>query len=83
MLAARELNRADLPIDTWEGRHLAYTHGYGVALAPASEVRGDGSPNFLVHGRGRLGPLLTEPEIYFGEGLHSYAVVATERTRSR
>ena len=47
VLAARELNRADIPVTTWEGKHLAYTHGYGVALAPASQVRGDGSPNYL------------------------------------
>ncbi len=79
VLAARELNRADVPVTTWEGKHLAYTHGYGVALAPASEVRGNGSPNYLSTGEGGSGPLLTEPEIYFGEGLDSYSVVATER----
>ena len=79
VLAARELNRADVPVTTWEGKHLAYTHGYGVALAPASEVRGDGSPNYLSTSEGGSGPLLTEPAIYFGEGLDSYSVVATER----
>ncbi len=79
VLAARELNRADVPVTTWEGKHLAYTHGYGVALAPASEVRGNGSPNYLSTGEGGSGPLLTQPEIYFGEGLDSYSVVATER----
>jgi uncharacterized membrane protein (UPF0182 family) len=79
VLAARELNRADVPVTTWEGKHLAYTHGYGVALAPASQVKGDGSPNYLVTSEGGTGPLLTEPEIYFGEGLDSYSVVATER----
>ena len=67
------------PVTTWEGKHLAYTHGYGVALAPASQVRGDGSPNYLTTVEGGSGPLLTEPEIYFGEGLDSYSVVATER----
>ena len=79
VLAARELNRADIPVTTWEGKHLAYTHGYGVALAPASQVRGDGSPNYLDTSGNGSGPLLTEPAVYFGEGLDSYSVVATER----
>ena len=80
VLAARELNRADIPVTTWEGKHLAYTHGYGVALAPASEVRGRRQPQLPRHVEASgTGPLLTEPEIYFGEGLDSYAVVATER----
>ena len=45
VLAARELNPSDLPIDTWEGRHLAYTHGYGIAMAPASQILTDGKPD--------------------------------------
>ena len=79
VLAVRELNRADIPVTTWEGKHLAYTHGYGVALAPASQVRGDGSPDYLDTNQGGSGPLLTQPNVYFGEGLDSYSVVATER----
>ena len=61
VLAVRELNRDDLPVTTWEGRHLAYTHGYGVALAPASQIRGDGSPDYLDTDQGGSGPLLTQP----------------------
>jgi uncharacterized membrane protein (UPF0182 family) len=68
VLAVRELNRADIPVTTWEGKHLAYTHGYGVALAPASQVRGDGSPDYLDTNQGGSGPLLTQPNVYFGEG---------------
>jgi uncharacterized membrane protein (UPF0182 family) len=79
VLAVRELNRADIPVTTWEGKPLAYTHGYGVALAPASQVRGDGSPDYLDTNQGGSGPLLTQPNVYFGEGLDSYSVVATER----
>ena len=79
VLAVRELNRADIPVTTWEGKHLAYTHGYGVALAPASQVRGDGSPDYLDTNQGGSGPLLTQPNVYFGEGLDSYSVAATER----
>ena len=34
VLAVRELNTGDVPVTTWEGRHLAYTHGYGVVAGP-------------------------------------------------
>ncbi len=50
-----------------------------MAFAPASEVRGDGSPDYLDDSAGGDGPLLTQPAVYFGEGLDSYSVVATER----
>jgi uncharacterized membrane protein (UPF0182 family) len=79
VLAVRELNRNNIPTTTWEARHLAYTHGYGVAFAPASQVRGDGSPDYLDDSKGGDGPLLSQPAVYFGEGLDSYSVVATER----
>ena len=79
VLSVRELNRDNIPTTTWEARHLAYTHGYGVAFAPASKVRGDGSPDYLSDGKGGEGPLLTQPAVYFGEGLDSYSVVHTDR----
>jgi hypothetical protein len=79
VLAVRELNRNNIPTTTWEARHLAYTHGYGVAFAPASQARGDGSPDYLDDSKGGDGPLLTQPAVYFGEGLDSYSVVHTER----
>ena len=68
------------PDTTWEGRHLAYTHGYGVALRPGQPGPGDGSPDYLDTNQGgspaRCSP---QPDVYFGEGLDGYSVVATER----
>ena len=29
-IAARELNSADLPTQSWVNQHIVYTHGYGV-----------------------------------------------------
>ena len=80
VLAARELDTAGAPIRTWEGRHLAYTHGYGLAFAPASRVDADGKPLYVevVSPENDLG--LVRPEIYFGDGMSSYAVVETNRT---
>lgn len=92
VLSARELNPTSLPQDTWEARHLIYTHGYAVALAPANAVTSRGRPDFLVSGVSPLsvdpsvaGVLsLTRPELYFGEGIDGpgndgYAIVGTTR----
>lgn len=91
LIAARELNRAGIPQDTWEARHLIYTHGYGLALAPANAVTSRGRPRFLVAGVPlRVDPELAadlpveRPELYFGEGLDGddgkgYAIVGTTR----
>jgi uncharacterized membrane protein (UPF0182 family) len=78
MISARELNLANIPQRTWEGRHLAYTHGYGVALAPAARVTGDGFPRYIAT-TDETGQRVTQPAIYFGEGLDEDSVVATER----
>ena len=69
----------DLPIDTWEGRHLAYTHGYGIAMAPASQILTDGKPAFLPLTDPSAGPVVKQPSIYYGENLPGYAVVGTKR----
>jgi uncharacterized protein len=79
LVGVRELNATDLPLDTWEGRHLAYTHGYGAAVAPASRIQANGQPAFYDVSPETPGPKLERPELYFGENLQSYAVVNTER----
>ena len=92
VLSTRELNPDSLPSQTWEGTHLIYTHGYGVALAPANAVTPKGRPNFLVSG---VSPIqidpsvssaitLDRPEIYFGASKdvanqNGYAIVDTKR----
>ena len=78
VLAARELD-SNTPLNTWEGRHLAYTHGYGLAFAPASQVAADGSPIFVdvKTPDNELG--VRKPELYFGDGLSDYAIVGTNR----
>lgn len=80
LLSARELNSAGLPSGSWENQVLAYTHGYGVVLSPASEVTPDGQPTFLVKDVPPVGKIdIEQPAIYFGEQLPSYAVVNTTR----
>jgi uncharacterized membrane protein (UPF0182 family) len=81
VLAARELNPSGLPGNTWENRHLAYTHGYGVALAPGSQITNTGQPDFLdTTVQSSTSPFLAQPAVYFGEKLSDYAVVATKRS---
>jgi len=70
LVAARELNTAGIPNRTWVSRHLLYTHGCGLVVAPASKVTIDGRPIYTDLG-------VTQPELYFGEGLDSYALVKT------
>ena len=50
VLGARELDPGGIPQQSWEGQHLAFTHGYGVALAPANVVTVD-RPARLPHRR--------------------------------
>ncbi|MDA0286277.1 MAG: UPF0182 family protein [Actinobacteria bacterium] len=70
LVAARELNSAGIPNRTWVSRHLLYTHGCGLIVAPASKVTVDGRPIYT-------SLKITQPELYFGEGLDSYALVKT------
>ncbi|MGI8759125.1 MAG: UPF0182 family membrane protein [Acidimicrobiales bacterium] len=82
-LSARELDTPGVPQDSWEARHLTYTHGYGAVAAPANSKTADGRPelvlaNIPVDGTPSLN-LEDEPGIYVGEGLSGYVVVNTDR----
>ena len=80
IVSARELNSANLPSHSWVNERLQYTHGYGAVVSPANAVTADGKPQFLVKDVPPVGrPEITEPRIYFGENLSSYAVVNTKQ----
>ncbi len=78
VIGARQLNVADIPQQSWEGRHIQYTHGYGVAVAPVNSVTTQGSPDFAV---GDVPMADTSnfqwrrPQLYIGENLTDYAIV--------
>ncbi len=85
-IGARTINADGVPGDSWESAHLAYTHGYGVVLAPSNASQGT-EPEFLV---GDVPPVvdprleqsgfaMDQPGIYFGEDLEGYVVVGTNR----
>ncbi len=78
VIGARQLNVADIPQQSWEGRHIQYTHGYGVAVAPVNSVTTQGSPDFAVGDVPVFttqGFELDQPQIYIGEKLSGYAIV--------
>ncbi|HEX6424956.1 MAG TPA: UPF0182 family protein [Acidimicrobiales bacterium] len=85
-IGARTINPGGVPGDSWEARHLAYTHGYGVVLAPSNASQGT-EPDFLVGGVppeiasevAESGFATDNPGIYFGEDLDGYIVVGTNR----
>ena len=80
VLSARELNPNSLPSDTWENRHLAFTHGYGAVLSPANSVTADGQPDFLVRNIPPQGePPITQPRLYHGEAIGGFGIVNTGR----
>lgn len=70
---------------SWENSHIAYTHGYGVALAAANGTTTSGSPDFLVSSvpvnirRDKLATDLAVPGIYFGEKMPGYAITGATR----
>lgn len=69
MLATRELSAEKLPEEAqrWVNRQLQFTHGYGVAMSPVTEVEAGGRPSFLVSDVPPVGPIpLERPEIYYG-----------------
>jgi hypothetical protein len=83
MVSARDLNTDGVP-ESWESRHLAFTHGYGVVVAPTNLKDEDGRPSFLVSDipLDEEGPAelhIAEPGIYFGENLDGFVVTNTER----
>ncbi|HHW12048.1 MAG TPA: COG1615 family transporter [Firmicutes bacterium] len=82
MIAARELDPTKID-QNWLNRHLVYTHGYGLAMNAVNQANNVGQPLFLVKDippvvDGSLPALeLAHPQIYFGEGQDSYAIVRT------
>ena len=78
VIGARQLNVADVPQQSWEGRHVQYTHGYGVAVAPVNSVTTQGSPDFVVGDVPVVASAdfeLERPQLYIGENLTGYAIV--------
>ena len=79
LLAARELDPDNLPADArnWVNRRLQYTHGYGLAMSPATGFTPEeGRPEFFIHDIPIRGDIPIErPELYYGESPAPFAIV--------
>lgn len=84
LVSTRELALDEIP-DTWENKHIVYTHGYGMALAPANVTTSNGQPDFLVRNLpvdvspSLVGVELTRPELYVAEDFGGFAIVGATR----
>ncbi|MFP4650209.1 MAG: UPF0182 family protein [Desulfobacterales bacterium] len=81
MLSTRELSSEKLPSEAqrWVNRHLQFTHGYGVAMSPVTEVAEGGRPEFFLRDlppRGKID--LERPEIYYGLKSLPFAIVNSD-----
>ena len=78
-LAARELNIGKLPQEaqTWENKHLRYTHGYGAVVTPTSQDADQPIKWYLrdLNLVSEQGFKIEHPEIYYGEERYDYAIV--------
>jgi uncharacterized protein len=79
-ISAREVNSDIIEPNTWQNRHLVYTHGFGVVMSKVNSVTPEGQPNFVIKDiplENSTGISLENPRIYFGEQTDDYVVVNT------
>ena len=86
IVSSRDLNLSQVPSQSWEGTHILYTHGYGVALAPANSTTTSGGPNYLIKNvptqvtRSAIKVQVNTPQVYFSLGQSGYAIVDSSKT---
>jgi len=83
LISARELNPSGIPESGWESEVLSFTHGNGLALAPANLIR-DSLPTFFIGDVPLENDIeddipIDQPRIYYGENMDGYAIVDTDR----
>ena len=82
-IAPREINLGSLQgnSNTWQNRHLVYTHGYGVVMSKVNSVTSEGQPDFIINNipvENKTSLKLDDPRIYFGESTNDYSIVDTK-----
>jgi uncharacterized membrane protein (UPF0182 family) len=82
-LAPREIEQNSLVgnAETWQNKHLSYTHGYGMVMSKVNSITSEGQPEFLMKDiptNNKSGIVLDNPRIYFGESTDDYAIVNTK-----
>lgn len=80
-ISARELNLKAIEPNTWQNRHLIYTHGYGIAMSKVNSVTEEGQPDFSIKDIPQVNNTdisIDNPRIYFGEKTDEYAIINTK-----
>ncbi|MGH4117199.1 UPF0182 family protein [Clostridium sp.] len=82
-IAPREINLESLKdnSNTWQNRHLVYTHGYGVVMNKVNSVTSEGQPDFVIDNiplENKTDIKLDNPRIYFGESTNDFSIVNTK-----
>ena len=80
-IAARELNSDSLDPNTWQNKHLIYTHGYGIVMNKVNSITSEGKPDFVIKDippDNSTDIKITNPRIYYGEKTNDYAIVNTK-----
>lgn len=83
-LSVRELDKEalDESAKTWVNKHLKFTHGYGVTVAPVNQLTASGQPLMVVRNAPPVSDFeelnVTRPQIYFGELTNDYVIVNTD-----
>jgi len=80
-IAPRELDTAAVSPDTWQNKHLIYTHGYGLAMNKVNSITSEGQPDFVIKDIPPANSTdlpITNPRIYYGELTNDYAIVNTK-----
>ena len=86
MLAPREVTQNGIRGggQTWQNRHLTFTHGFGVVASRADQASRDGAPAFVLSDippQGDLADQIEQPRVYFAEITDvPFVVVKTEQS---
>lgn len=71
MVSPREIAQNGIPAggQTWQNRHLAYTHGFGMVAAQVNAATAEGQASLVLQNLPPVGqPAMSQPRIYYGEG---------------
>jgi len=76
VVAAREINSANIPDRNWINLHTVYTHGHGLVAAYGNRRQVMGEPEWIVRDIPPVGPIeQTQSRVYYGERSTTFAIV--------
>ncbi len=84
MLSGREISQSGIPPEgqTWQNRHLVYTHGFGAVAAQVNLATSEGAPVLNLRDVPPVGePVAEQPRIYYGEVPGEDFIVVNTKTR--